>query len=153
MKWILALCVLFLAYGCDVKDFDIVGATSQKWTGGRPESGRGIDYEIKLKAHLGSDILKIDRLWIGDSFYKVRVFKLVGTKQVKDFKKGDEILVKASFVEYPSIAPEKRPKNKTEKIELPQKYNGAALIGYTLKDKRLYKEVKKIEKLKNMNHQ
>jgi len=129
----------------------IISATSQKWQGGAFGSGGGINYSIKMIAPRASADFKIDKIWIGEKYYEPVVNKGL-PKLEKDFAKGDTIQLSAAHY-IPGERDKKEGNIPEEKnIPCPKKYKGDALISYTLKGKRKYFILKKIEALQQLNY-
>jgi len=138
--------IIILFFGVKVKVLD---ATSQEWYGGQYESGKGTDYNIKLLARGGSDKLAIDKLWIEDDFYEVKAIKNPAKRSELNFAKRDTIYVRAAK----KLLPDENGRmlevtGKGE--EPPREFSGMALLAYTWKGKRKYKEIKDLRKLERI---
>jgi hypothetical protein len=133
-----------------LSDFKIISATSQKWTGGIKGAGSGINYRFTLIVSLSSQELTLDKLWIGSVFHKPRVSKKVFTENL-NFQPKDTLFIYASDYfkspDNPKFEDDGQ-KNEQEKpvvnIFPPYKYDGEALIGYTVNGKQKYKTIGKI---------
>jgi hypothetical protein len=146
MKYSLFL-LLFLSFFF-TKDFEVIEATYQKWSGGTPDSGTGTNYIVKMLAKSNHDKLQIDQLWVGDDFYKVEAYKQEEKSREKLFVKNDTILIKATKLIQPNSKGVMVEKKNYENISKPYDYKGSALIGFKLKGKRKYKEISTLKKLK-----
>ncbi len=151
MKTIFALLILAssLNVNCQ-KNFEFVSATSQSWHGGRPESGYGTKYEITLIPKKGSDIITFDRIWIGDKYFEVKAVQ--NGRKVKEgiFDAGYEVSIYVNDIKVPhsmgkSISIEEQNEIDKNKIPVPHKYNGEALLSYTYRGKRKYFEIEKFQ--------
>ncbi len=129
--------------------FEIIDATSKKWTGGIPQAGYGTNYDITIVPKVNSDKLVFDRIWIGEKYFGVSTFQKGKDIRNNIFSKGDtiSILVTDRIARKPLPYVEKG-KCLVEKHELPYKYEGEALLSYTYKGKRKYIEISKFTKLK-----
>ena len=128
-------------------DFTVLEITSQKYSGGLEQSGHGTRYVVKLLAGKDSRKLKIDQLWIGDKYFAVKPVKDPKYRNNHEFFKNDTIFLYADDHVYPDMV---NKKENTVNIKLPYKYNGAALIGYKLRNKRRYKVVETITELEKI---
>lgn len=141
--------VLFLSISClfCFNKFEIVEATSKKWTGGIPQAGYGTNYDITIVPNVNSDKLVFDRIWIGKKYFGVSTFQKGKKIRNNLFGKGDtiSILINDRIVRRPLPYEEKC---LVEKHELPYKYEGEALLSYTYKGKRKFKIIEKFTKLK-----
>jgi hypothetical protein len=128
-------------------DFTVIETTSQKYYGGLEKSGHGTRYRIKLLAQKDSKKLKIDQLWIDDKYFEVKPVKDPKYRNNHEFFKKDTIFISVKDHVYPD---ELMREKQEEKIVLPYKYKGAALIGYKVRNKRKYKVIEKITELKKI---
>ena len=129
-------------------DFTVLEATSQKYSGGRERSGHGTRYTVKILAEKDSRKLKIDQLWIGDKYFAVKPVKDPKYRNDHDFSKNDTVFLYVKDHIYPDMV-NKKTNNETI-VKLPYKYEGAALVGYKLRNKRKYKVIKKILELEKI---
>jgi hypothetical protein len=118
--------------------FELNQAYKQAWTAGIEKGGSGIDYSFELIIKTNQHIL-FDSVWMNNMG-----FKLITTKRRKiisnapiTFVKGDTILLKT--------AESKKDQNNELYTSPPIEYNGDALIGYYLQNKRRYIVVRNIE--------
>jgi len=132
-----------------LKKFELIGATSQKWTGGRQETGFGTYYELTIVPNTNSDNLIFDKLWIGKRYFDVQSFQKGKKMRNNLFAKGDTITIRVNKDEVHKrmpfeIKPENEDKEKclTEKHPVPKEYEGEALLSYIFKGKRKYFEIK-----------
>lgn len=155
MKIITFTLITFISIGFWFKDFEIIEAESQKWYGGRQESGYGTYYNLKLITKKKSENIKFEYLWVGENSFEIKAFKRKKNLNVYDFDKNDTLFIKIND----RIIPENnRTRNKhskgfdrkktEKKIKPPYKYKGEALIGYSINGKQKYKEIKKFTTLK-----
>lgn len=124
-------------------------STSQEWVGGLQESGYGTDYKLTVKVRAGSDKLRFEDLWVGETHMKVRVLPNTDNPRVAVFKKGDQIEVRAGFTFRPD-ADHKLSMAGADKMEKPFNFKGEGLLGYWYKGKKSYlviPEFKKLEKI------
>lgn len=125
----------------------IIDATEQYSAGGRAESGIAITYTIKMIASQSSDILTIDQIWIDSTYFKAQPYKQNSDLSFSQtWEKGDTLFLKVTKRKLPDDKGTLKDFNGPIKA-LPYKYEGQALIGYTLKSKRKYIIVKEIKKL------
>lgn len=148
MKYLLFILSLLFIFPFCLKDFDVLEATSQKWTGGTPDSGKGTNYAVTMLAKTNHENLQIDQLWIGDNFYKVQPYKRTQNRRDTSFVKNDTIFIQANLLFQPDQKGVMLEVKNYENIEKPCDYDGEALIGYELKGKRKYKEIEKLKQLK-----
>lgn len=130
-------------------DFAIVESTSQQYAGGREKSGYGTRYNIKLLALKDSKKLKIDQLWIGEVYFDVKPIKDPKRRNDHEFSKNDTIFLYVKHHIHTDEEMKKRQKDK-KIVKLPYKYEGAALIGYKIRNKRKYKIIKKFTELEKV---
>ena len=137
-------------------DFEVIKATEQQWAGGISGSGGGTDYQITIVVKISSNELEIDGLWIGERFFPVKAKKKFPARTSDGFSVNDTIYITTQEVN-PRIEiltdqnKKEQPRHggaKQDKVKPPIVFNGAALISYTFKGKRYYKEVSELEKLK-----
>ena len=142
MKFPLIFIVLiFCLFGSHGRDFKIVKATMEEWTGGLKESGKGINYRITVLVKKNSDKLKIYGIRIKDKEYDCRIFNLSDENKGKYFEKNDTILITSSIRNgY------KAKSNKKEQIT--SDCNAELVIDYNLRKKEKCIPVNNIEKLK-----
>ncbi len=98
MRFPVLLMVLFFGIsGFFSKDFKIIDATMQEWTGGLQESGKGVNYRITVVVKKKSDKIKIDGIRIKEKVYNCRIFNLSNKEAGKYFEKNDTILITSSI--------------------------------------------------------
>lgn len=156
MKYFFML-LMFISYKyCSVNscsDFNIIRATSQVWVGGAKGSGWGTRYVITLISNKSSKRLSIDEMWIGEKYHKITTSKRITYSMPnEDFNTGDTIYITASeyIPENPNIdvKEKEKPINQTP----PFTYQGEALIGYELNNKKKYCLVSNFEKLPRLSY-
>lgn len=124
--------------------FTLLSATSENWTAGIPSGGSGTEYYFKIKI-TSSDKIIFDTLWINDNAFETFISKestSISDKPVQ-YGKGDIITVRVTELKNQNIKP--------VTVIPPIKYNGAALIGYRINDKRKFFTVKEIKKQSSPN--
>ena len=125
----------------------VVDATEQFSAGGRAESGTATTYTFKIYAGQNSDKLTIDEVWIDSTYFKAQPYKQNPDLSFSQtWEKGDTLFLKVSKRSIPDEKGTLKDFNGPTKA-LPYKYEGKALIGYTMKGKRKYMAVDKIRKL------
>ena len=141
--------VLFLLSPCfKGSDFKIIKSTSQDWAGGRPEAGRGTNYQVFMVAKVSSENLVVDKLWINQDYYEVKILRKGFNKDEVEFQKRDTIYVRATKLIKTDRNGDPFPREEIVQPERPFEYNGVAILGYLIKNKRKYKKIKELEKLK-----
>lgn len=126
--------------------FTLLGATSQSWTAGIPSGGSGTEYYFKIKINT-SDKIIFDSAWINNKSFELFIAKettTISNAPIK-YEKGDIITLRVSDL--------KNKNTKTVISKPPIEHNGAALIGYTVKNKQEYFIIKEINKQASLNHQ
>jgi len=145
---IILLASLSLSSNLCFDKFEIIETTSQRWTGGQRNTGYGTYYEINLIPKVNSEVLIFDQAWIGDKYFEISTFQKGKKMRNNLFGKGDTITIRINYSFSPKPLPYvEKEKCLTEKHEIPYKYEGEALISYTYKGKRKYKEIKEFKKL------
>lgn len=136
---------VFIAIFFCWQNVKVIDATSQQWSNGMPGSGAAVKYEFTIVPKQSSDILVIDRLWIGEHYFDISPVRKNGHSPVGSFNKKDTL--------YFSVILEMRKMAKqTETMPPPKEYKSEALIGYRVGGKkRRYVKVKKIRKLRELN--
>jgi hypothetical protein len=101
----------------------ILETTRQEWAGGLEETGRGVNYEIRLVANKKSAKLKFVSITVDQQGCEYRITNVNRPEKGDRFSKGDTLLILAQL---------KNPPNRP-----PQKGKPYPVIGYTFK-KALY---------------
>ena len=138
------ICMLFTK-----TDFDVVESNSQKWHGGRRETGSGTNYEIKLLTHRDSKTLKFSGIWIDKKYFdlKSRIITTIHGDSI--YFKNDTLLI--SFTDHVSEIKEFNDSEIDQNsISPPYQYQGEALIKYEYKGKIKYAVIKKIKPLQDV---
>ena len=148
MKSLVILVLSFCLLGCLSKDFSIIEATSQKWVGGAPGSGKGVNYIITVVSGKDNEKLGIDKIWIGNEYYDIAALKNPNKKNEVKFNKGDTLFIKIHQYTRTNMLGDVIKKEVNEENKVPHEYDGDALLGYTIKGKRKYKVLKEFTKLK-----
>ncbi|GAB4293031.1 MAG: hypothetical protein Kow0068_18210 [Marinilabiliales bacterium] len=127
----------------------LINATSYKWSSG-VQGMKGEKYSFVLLAGKSSNVLKINKVWVGEQSLDFKVFKLGESAQYKNFEKGDTIMIICEH-----IINTKNPDNNTNNInkEEASVYKGAAIIYYTVGKKEKSIVIKEIKNSKQLNYQ
>lgn len=132
--------------------FELVEASSQKFSGGAPGSNTVYMYQIKLKK-LTDKSLSFKALWTSSKDLSLD-FQLKRKFQADDwanYKNEDELMLFAQKTKYGSVAKEAMKKQKTDdKIKgkkAPYTFKSAGLIEYELDGNTHYYELEKIANL------
>jgi hypothetical protein len=104
--------------------FRIVEATRQEWTGGIEESGKGVNYEIRLVVNKGSAKLKFVSITVDQQGCAYKISNLTGAEKGERYHKGDTLLISALLKNPPGMPP--------------QKGRPYPVIGYTYKKELCY---------------
>lgn len=136
--------LLFLS-SLHAQDFEIIEATSQKWTGGRASSGYGVNFKITLVYKKKLKMLSFDKLWLKKEAFPLKVAKKKSEKTI--FLKNDTIFLtarkKVRTNEYGDAI------KKDEKEQKPPvNFKAEALIHYKVKRKNKYLLISELKKLK-----
>ena len=130
------------------KDFFILlNASSEDWTAGIPNGGRGTEYYFKIKVNTQGKML-FDTAWINNKTFGIYISKgkgLISNTPTK-YSYEDTIILRVSDIHSKPIA-----NKNTENNNLPIKYDGAALISYTVNGKKEYYTIKEIKKQPTIN--
>jgi len=141
MKMLVGL-YLFISFSClPFHDIKILDASSQKFQGGREESGSGIQYRIQLIANKDSEKLEIVGVWVDQKMYKPRIVVKSGFQLVGDFQKGDTLLL--TFTKW-THKPEafETPSEELQSNNMPpEKFKGEGIIEGRIKRKSFFKEI------------
>ena len=149
MKLLITFFALLFSFSWFGNDFTIIEMTLQKYAGGRQKSGYGTRYNIKLLAQKDSKKLKIDQVWIGEEYFEVKPIKNPKQRNDHKFSKNDTIYL---YIKHHIHTDERMKDAQKDKkiVKPPYKYQGSALIGYKIRNKRKYKLVDKITELKKV---
>jgi hypothetical protein len=128
------------------RDFRIVEATKQEWTGGRQKSVSGLNYRITIIAERGSARLKLKELWVNRNLVPCKVFNLTKNEPGNSFGRNDTILLTATVIVNES--------SDIDRIdeEPPFTFTGELIIGYKLNGRMLYRPVSEIKILNTLYH-
>jgi hypothetical protein len=126
--------------------FKLLNATSESWTAGVANGGSGIEYYFKIKITT-SDNIKFDTAWINKKAFEIYISKETNSVSSQPIKygNGDTITVRVSDL--------KNQNSKSVNVNPPKKYDGAALVGFTVNGKRNYFNIKEIKKQTSPNRQ
>ena len=147
---LIILCIFgWFGGGTPFKQFD---ASEQTSMGGRQESGKTVNYTIKVVVKQSSSKLQFNTLWLGVDNVDIYLRKADGSfLEGNRFEKGDTVLVVAYKRYLPNedgaLQLRKEHPNKTVPVE----YGGSALLKYSLKGKTKYYIISKFNKLPNVN--
>ncbi len=130
--------------GKEEEYFKLLNATSESWTAGIPSGGSGTEYYFKIKISTTENI-KFDTAWINNKAFEIYISKETNSVSSQPIKygNGDTITLRVSDL--------KNQKSKSVNVNPPKKYDGAALVGFTVNGKRNYFTVKEIKKVKSHN--
>ena len=133
--------------------FEVVEATSQFSAGGRAESGTATAYTFKIVAGQSSEKLTIDEVWVDTLYFKAQPYKQNADLSFdQTWEKGDTLFLKVTQRKLPDGKGGLKDFNGPVK-KIPYKYEGKALIGYTIKGKRKYLVVTEIKTLPRAYYQ
>lgn len=153
MKTLLMLILLCCFGWFQSPTLKIISATEQEWRGGRKESGKGINYMFTMLAGESSENLKFEKIYIKEMCFNAVVYhQKSDLSQHSDFKKNDTLILQINRQWLPiegNLSEQKNYTDEKPKIEM----KGEAMIQYTLKGKRYYQVITKIEKLKAEQYQ
>jgi hypothetical protein len=130
-----------------IKYFSLLTAISADWVGGIAGSGSGTEYYFKIRINT-KDQIQFDTAWIDSKAFRIFISKetkAISNNQIKYFI-GDTIILRVSDNQYSKS----QTKNKNIHNK-PIKYEGVALIGYNVNNKREYFTIKEIKKQKSPN--
>ncbi len=148
MKNLVLILASLCLFSCFGKDFKIVEATSQKWVGGVPGSGKGTNYLIKILPYKSSDKLQIDKIWIGNKYFDITPLTDPKNKKSTNFEKNDTLYIRIHQYTRTNMQGEILKTKVKEENDVPEEYEGEALLSFTYKEKRKYKVIKEFKKLK-----
>jgi hypothetical protein len=88
--------LLFLAFLQQPSDLiRILEATRQEWTGGRQETGKGINYDIKLIVLKSSSRLKFVSIAVEQQGCNFKVSNISRPEKINHYHKGDTLVINA----------------------------------------------------------
>ncbi len=128
------------------KDFTIAEATKQEWTGGRQKSARGVNYRITIIAGMSDRKLKLKELWVNGKLTIFRLNNLTSNEPGNSFNKNDTLILTGT------VMLDESPGDDNIMENPPFLFNEEIVIGYSLKNKMLYKPVIEIKILKPLYH-
>jgi hypothetical protein len=128
------------------RDFRIVEATRQEWTGGRQRSVRGLNYRVTIIAGKGSGKLKLQEMWVNRKLIPHRIFNITRNEPGNSFARNDTLLLTGTLIIYDTVSIDSIDKEPTftNTEEL--------IIGYKLNRRMLYKPVSEIKVLSHLYH-
>ena len=126
--------------------FTLLSATSQSWTSGIPSGGSGTEYFFKIKITT-TEKTTFETAWINNKAFEIFISKETGSISNVPIKygNGDTIILRVSDL--------KNSNANSVNTEQPIKYDGAALIGYSVKGRNEYFTIKEIKKQSSPNRQ
>ncbi len=141
---------LFLSSVNAQRQFKILEATLQVWTGGAHSGGSGVNYRLMLLVHKSSSKLILDTLWTGDACYPLLLSHAGRGNPGSGFMKNDTIYLSAS--KRNPMEPDGKGEKATYKAGeknciAPIVFNGTALLGYRYRGKRKYMTLLKFKEL------
>lgn len=93
---ILLIAIFSVTNNSCIKKFELIKATSQKWYGGRQETGFGTYFELTIVPNTGSDNLIFDQMWIGKNYFEIQSFQKGKKMRNNLFAKGDTITIQVN---------------------------------------------------------
>lgn len=128
------------------KSITFLNASLQSWTAGVQGGGSGTEYYFPIILNTSKEI-SFTEAWINNQSYDV--FLSIDNAAISNdplkVQKGDTITLRVSALN--NTPP------KSTSSSPPITYDGAALIGYKIKDKQRYYIIKEIEELPFIPHQ
>jgi len=85
----------------------ILEATRQEWTGGREETGKGVNYEIKLVVKQKSAKLKFVSITVDQQGCSYKVSNISNPDKGNRYHKGDTLLISALLKNHPDLSQKK----------------------------------------------
>ena len=82
-------------------------ASRHEWTGGREETGKGVDYGIKLVVLKGSARLKFVSITVDQRGCDFKVSNISRPRKADRYRKGDTLMISALLKNPPEYHPEK----------------------------------------------
>ncbi len=142
MKLILAI-LLFALLPCGRPVLEVLDAVSVQHVPGRKESPVVTQYDIKVVAGRGSDILAFVEIYIKKVPCKVKILDPVSGKPEERFQKGDTLLLRVTRYEKSGEKVPDAPAGL-----LPEKYAGSeVVIAYRIRGRQGYLPVEKVRKM------
>ena len=132
--------------------FDKVDATVQHFNAGRRESGKSVQYQIKLVAHKPSSKITFTNMYVGSEPVEFKVYKLTENNQISmTYQKGDTVYIDASMRYRP---------NNNDVLELVNnglpktvvEYEGKAILKYTFKNKKYELVIENFKRMPTVNY-
>jgi len=149
MKKLFLLLMLLIPFTIFSQKFTIVKATKQRWVGGRPETGSGINYKIYLIPKMSSKKLFLDSIWLNKKVFAIDRF-IIKNQYSDKFEARDTIVILMND-HFPGKfnSPNIDTENDTivKEVFPPIKYKGAALIKFHTKCKTDYLIIEKFDEL------
>ena len=116
----------------------ILEATQQEWTGGREETGKGVNYEIKLVVKKNAAKLKFVSITVDQQACDFKVSNINHPDKGNRYHNGDTLLISALL---------KNPPGQSQKKEKPY-----PVIGYSYKKSILYYSIRQGMSLDKNNY-
>lgn len=119
--------------------FTLLEASSQNWTAGREEGGRGTEYYFKMVVKKNN--ITFDSMWVDNKALPIFIAKETTTVSNNPitYSKGDTIILRGTALAHAatSLQPDLAP--------------GAARIRYHVNDKPAYYTIEHVEKKESLN--
>ena len=145
MRVILLLSSILVANLLQAQDFDVIEATSQKWTGGRARSGHGINYKLTIVCKKKLKKVHFEKLWVGEEAFEL---KIAGNEQNEsNYSKKDTIVLTARKKVNTNEYGDEIKVDKKKEVP-PVDFITEALFNYKVRGKGKHIFVDKLKKLK-----
>jgi hypothetical protein len=114
--------------------FTLIEASSQQWTAGRQEGGRGTDYYFKLALHTAA--IRFDSMWVDNKVLPVFIARETITVSGAPitYAAGDTIILRGSWAENAAVPNQAAP------------VKGAAAFRYLVNQQPAYYSIEQIER-------
>lgn len=134
----LTICTLSIIYFTYFKyrHIKIVKATAKKFVKHAHSETHDINYRIEFIVKKSSQDMKIEELWIDRKLYKFRITRESSKEHVGIFNEKESLKIDAYEMADDHISSTLMP---------PRKFNGEAVIGYWINNRKKYLSVNKIE--------
>lgn len=145
MKYIAVVLVFFFGWFGGTP-FSHLLSTEQTSFGGRAQSGKTVQYQLKFIAKAPSTKLSFEGLWIGVNEVEMKAFSKIDGVINQTFEKGDTIYIDA----YQRHLPNKEGSLELSKYSskaVPIEYKGRAVLQYKFKGKTKHYTIENFKKL------
>jgi hypothetical protein len=113
MKLFVIICCLVILTSCNrasrvqsteqIPEFELLSASYEKWAAGIEDGGRGIDYQLILRALIDANDVKFDSLLVENKLQNIRTQRNpsepVFTSESFGVSKGDTVILHATYLE------------------------------------------------------